>query len=412
LIRPGPVALLGLALCMAPALAMSVDPGAGAWLVLGVLAWSAITIGAATRLPRAEHVTVELRIAGTPRLARSCRAELLVGNQHFRHLRIEGALRHVAPVEVTPGHLLAWLAPGERLSVGLELFSLRRGVHELGVLRLSLRGPFGWLERVVELPLETPLRVHPTPMSPRLLEALYPRALPHLRQPTPRRELFSGLRPFVAGDDARDLCWSASARSQQPMVRSWEGPREGPVLLLLDRGAGMAVAMDAVHSRMDRAVATATGLLRVLEAHGREVTVAAWSHDLDLWIPPSRRDATTALASLEAAAQPWDPSRLGEALRPRLAPNTSVLIITEPDGEPEALALALTALSRYAVRLLLVGDPGLRAAAATAVSTREQAFTLAAAMALADQRREAISRWRRTGAEVIDAGSRRQPVAR
>lgn len=407
MIRPGPLAILGLGLCLLPALGMALLPDLGTWLAAALLAWLTITIVAAARLPSAEHLLVEARVLGTARLGQPVGLALRITNLHFQRLRLQAALQHRAPIILDPGELEAVLDPGEHIELRVALTPLKRGTCDCGHLRACIGG-LGWVQRVVELPLEAEVQVHTAPLSPSLLASLYPDALPDRHRPTPERVMFAGLRPFVAGDDARDISWTATARSRVPMVRTWEGPREGPIVLVLDRGAGMSVAMDAVHSRLDRAVAVTTSLLRSLERAGRPITVAAWSTGLDLWMPSAGRDAALALAALEPSEHPWDPSALGSTLVPRLRQASTVVIVTEPDGEPAALARALATIAPHAaVQVLLVGDPALGRAIAAPVSSVDDAFRCGAALALDDQRRGAIARWRASGATVVDAGARR-----
>ncbi len=415
MIRPGPASLIGLSICLVPALVLPFDEGALAWLGLALLTWLAVTVVALARLPDGQRLALECPPPPAARLGEPCALHLQLTNLHFQRLHLEAALRHDAPVACAEGRFGARIGAGEPLLLELSLTPLRRGTHELGSLRVSLRGGLGWLERVVDLPLHSSLTVHPAPLSRKLLAALYPRALPDRPRATPERLDFAGLRPFTAGDDARDLAWSASARSGQPTVRTWEGPGEGPVVILVDRGAGMAVPVDAVQSRLDRAVAVALGLRRQLRWANRQVTLAAWSSGLDLYLTGADAVGARALAQLQPAEQPWDPTDLAEVLAPRLPPAATVVVITEPDGEPEALARSLAALGRRAgLRVLLVGDPALRQAVEEPVTCTEDAYRCAAALALWDQRRRAIHRWRRSGASVLDAGAAapRHPVAR
>lgn len=412
MIRPGPMAILGLGLCLVPALAMALWPGLGPWLVLAFMAWLAITLGSVARLPRSEHLLLEVSQRGTARIGQQLSLQLTLSNLHFQRLHVDAALVHRAPTHAERARLRLSLAPGEQAERAVVLTPTRRGILDCGVLRASLRGSLRWVERVVELPLDTKLQVHPATPSTELLSALYPDALPDRPQPTPERIAFAGLRAFVSGDDARDLSWTASARSGAPMVRTWEGPRDGPVLLLLDRGAGMSVAMDDGSSRLDRAVAVATGLLRSFRRSGRPVAVGAWSSDLDLWQRPAGRPAIRALAALQPAEHPWDPTRLGARLVPMLAPMCTVVIITEPDGEPEALARSLASLRPHAaVRVLLIGEAALRRAVRAPVRTLDGAYDFGAALALTAQRRDAVARWRAAGARVVDAGGRRERLS-
>ncbi len=424
MIRPGPGAILGLGICLIPALAMAAWPVAQAWLALALALWLAVTLALGARLPRAEHLLLEARPPGAARQGQPVQLDLDLSNLHVDPIGLNAVLWHHAPLDTQQTRLRLRLAPGEQRRLSLRLLPLRRGELDLGSLRVGISGRLRWLERVVDLPLDIALRVHPASMDQRTLHALYPDALPDRLQPTPERVLFAGLRPFVPGDDARDLSWSASARTGQAMVRNWEGPREGPVLLVLDHGAGMSVALDAVGSRLDRAISVATGLLRSLSRAGRPVSLAVWSRGLDR-LETDPAGIARHLATLQAAEQPWDPSALAATLIPRLARNSTVVVITEPDGEPEALARSLAALAPHAaLRVLLVGEPALQRAVDAPVRDLEGAWERVAALVLQDERQRAATRWRTTGATIIDAGARRgrgstgqrtrrgQPVAR
>jgi uncharacterized protein (DUF58 family) len=423
-IRPGPGAILGLGVCMIPALGAAVWPAATAWLALSLLAWLALTLLLAARLPRVDHLLLESSSPGTARLGQPLHVSLEIGNLHVDPMGLDAVLSHRAALDTQGARFRIRLQPGEQRALDLCCVPMQRGELELGQLRVSLCGRLRWLERVVTLPLQTSLRVHPAPMDPRTLHALYPDALPDRLQPTPERVLFAGLRPFVPGDDARDLSWSATARAGSPMVRSWEGPREGPVLLVIDRGAGMSVSLDELNTRLDRAITVASGLQRRLERAGRSVSLAAWSTGLDLF-ESDPASVARSLGALQPADQPWNPRRLAEALLPRLAPHCTVVLLTEPDGEPEALAHSLAALSRHAaLRVLLVGEPALQRAVEAPVRGVEDAWARGAALLLQGERQRAVARWRASGAVVIDAGARRgrgakdqpartrQPVAR
>ncbi len=418
MIRPGPTAILGLALCLVPAVAMVRGPGGGLYLALGVLAWLLITAITSTRLPRSDHLLLVSRVQGTARLGSTVILELELTNLHFQRLRLEGALIHDGTLEFTPPRLLTSLGPGDIERHRVTLRPLARGLLNPGYARVCVRGWLGWLERVVDLPIDQEILVHPRPVSPRLLASLIPMAPPSQRHPCTERELFRALRPSLPGDDARDLSWSASARAGSPVVRTWEAPRAGPVVILLDRGAGMSVNFDPLQSRLDVAVAMASGLARSLHRAGHPVTLAAWSAGLDLWIPSSSRGTTPielALATLSTAPSPWDPGGIAAALSHRLPTATTVLILTEPDGEPEALANCLAVLrGRATPWVVLVGDPGLAGAARVPVQDLEDVYRCCAALALGDQRRAAMARWRAAGAIVSDASGRagalRQPV--
>ena len=49
----------------------------------------------------------------------------------------------------------------------------------------------------------------------------------------PDRMCFSGIRPYTDGDPVRDICWSASARTEQPMVRQFQETASPTVTVVL-----------------------------------------------------------------------------------------------------------------------------------------------------------------------------------
>ncbi|MFH1467710.1 MAG: DUF58 domain-containing protein [Pseudomonadota bacterium] len=420
MIRPGPLALLGLALGVLPALALPWSAAAGPLLGVLLVTWLGLTALSVTNLPRREHLLVEPAVRGVALQGHSSSLTLRLTNLHFQRMRVEAALLAGGPLEVTAPTRTLWLEPGATEALSFTLRPLRRGDLPLGHLQISLSGPNRWLERSAAFDLPGSLTVHPRPVSAAFWSRLLPEPFTARHRPSRERGLFLALRPHQPGEDPRDLCWSACARTGQRVVRTWERPDAGPVLLLLDRGAGMAAAATPEQDRLDRAVALASSLARQLSTAGRSVLLGAWSQGLDLWIDGRRGGLAAiqrALGALEPDAWPWDPSTVAEAIAPRLPADTLVLILTEPDGEPGALAQGLARLAaRHDVRVLLVGDTALEAAARRPVRAPEDAWRLAAALDLLAQRRQAIDRWRAAGAAVLDAGvragSERQPVAR
>ena len=82
-------------------------------------------------------------------------------------------------------------------------------------------------------------------------------------------------------------------------------------------------------------------------------------------------------------------------------------MLTEPDGEPDALRAAIAQLGRrHAVRVLLVGDPPLLSSARRPVHQADDAWRYCAALALLQERRRAARLWSSAGARVVDAGGR------
>ncbi len=408
--RPGPLAIAALAASLAPAALAHRWPIAGTVTIIWLLGWLAATALAAARLPRREHLLLEPELPGLARQGVPTSLQIGLTNLHFRSLHLELCLVRPEGVRLESDAHSCRLEPGAHHRLQLALTPQRRGELSLGDLRLSLSDGLGWLERIVDVPTEQELAVHHRPLPGRVLAGLLPRVAPARPAPSTERAAFAGLRPLGPGEDARDLCWSASARSGVPMTRTWEKPRAGPVLILLDRGSGMALDCEGCECRFDRAISMVAGIAHALHHGGHALGLASWSQGLDSWIAPKARGlhrVLEALPRLHPAGAPWDPSELPAALKTRLRPGATILVLTEPDGEPDALRAAIAQLGRrHAVRVLLVGDPPLLSSARRPVHQADDAWRYCAALALLQERRRAARLWSSAGARVVDAGGR------
>ena len=139
--------------------------------------------------------------------------------------------------------LLAPLAPGETGRAAYRLPTDRRGVYELGPLRIEVGDPFGLARRSAVAAPPTKLTVYPRvdPIRP----------LPITRGSDPRAgsdhptavgaagEDFYALREYALGDDLRRVHWRSTAKIDELMIRQEEMPWQGRVTVLLDLRQGL-----------------------------------------------------------------------------------------------------------------------------------------------------------------------------
>lgn len=129
------------------------------------------------------------------------------------------------------------LRPYERLTRRVRVVPLRRGVHEMGPVRLRVAEVFGSHEpsrdpeidvaRVIARPLMAPV-VGVLPSSAPLAQIRARRSL--FTDPT----LFAGTRPFQTGDPVRSIHWRASAREGGLRAKRFEPALSRQALLVLD----------------------------------------------------------------------------------------------------------------------------------------------------------------------------------
>lgn len=82
---------------------------------------------------------------------------------------------------------------------------------------------------------------------------------------------FEDLRPYVAGDEVRDIDWRATARVGEPMVRRSHAERRHTILFVVDSGVGMrALARDET-GKKELAILTVGALATLAVRHGDDV---------------------------------------------------------------------------------------------------------------------------------------------
>lgn len=114
------------------------------------------------------------------------------------------------------------LRPYRQIERRWQVHCTKRGVFEVSHVILVLSDLFGTLEQSMALPeVKAALTVLPAP-APFSAEMDQSRQWmgEHVlrRYFMPDRMAMEGLRPYEEGDSVRDICWSASARSDNPVV--------------------------------------------------------------------------------------------------------------------------------------------------------------------------------------------------
>ncbi len=129
------------------------------------------------------------------------------------------------------------LGPGRRCTLHYELQGRRRGLYELGPLRLSSGDLLGQEEYRREDTAHDTLTVYPriVPLQHLGLPSLSP-----MGQIRSRERLYAdparvgGIRDYIPGDNVRDIHWSASAAAGSLQVKIYEPAMSLPTAVLLD----------------------------------------------------------------------------------------------------------------------------------------------------------------------------------
>lgn len=257
----------------------------------------------------------------------------------------------------------------------------------------------------------------------RRLDALFLRGLG--ARLAPRRgqgREFDRLRDAVVGDDLRSVAWKATARRGRLTVREFRVERSQEVLLAVDRGFRMGVAVHSPRgplARLDHALNAA--LLTAWLAHRSEdrVGLVTFADGVDPGLAPARGHhhlaaLTAAATRAEVAPGFTDYRALAADLRRRLRQRTLVLIITvlpEEGDEGELLAAIDLLAPRHLPVILALGDPLLDAVADQRPGDRHGLCRALMAGALVDARRSLTTELVRRGALVATCHPDDAPTA-
>ena len=246
------------------------------FLVPGVVAVVAV-LGAVlirrllpSRVAIAKQLTPPRVPAGEP-----ARVDLEIVNRNDRRsplLRLHDRVTGTAGVNLSIAPLPA---AGGSSRGAYRLPTTRRGVIELGPVRVDDIDPLGLARRSHHVPSKVRLIVHPP------IEVIPVRRVPSGDDPLLGEELrqslglsdeeFDGLRPYSDGDDLRRVHWPSSARQGDLQVRQFRPPRHGRLTVVIDtRPPGDGVAQLDVTTSM--AASITASVLRAGDATRIETT--------------------------------------------------------------------------------------------------------------------------------------------
>jgi uncharacterized protein (DUF58 family) len=102
---------------------------------------------------------------------------------------------------------------------------------------------------------------------------------------------FDDLRPYVAGDEVRDIDWKATARLGAPMTKRFIASRKHTVLVIADTGRNMAALAEHGESKRDLAILAAGTVGYLAVRHGDRVAMVAGDAEHTVFVEPASTEA-------------------------------------------------------------------------------------------------------------------------
>jgi len=397
----------------------------------GMLAWDALVFAAALwdgmRLPAPHLISVERAWSNAPALDSETEIELSVQTPVARQgsVILECRLIDDLPdaLVATPATYSLRVFPGLRATVRYRIEPRERGDVRTGALFVRYASPLGLVERWAEAPLAQTVRVYPTLRQGEDQQIFLARGrqidlqLRQVRQRGLGRD-FESLREYLAGDDLRDVCWTATARRGQLITRLYQTERSQAVWIVIDAGRlmrGRFASDDSrsqvtEHSKLDHACSTAIALAQLALISGDRVGLLVYGQSVQQRVLPGRgaahlRQIVEALAQAHGETSEADHLRATAVLnryQPRRALILWITDLAETAMRPEVVDGALQLLHRHVLLFVAMAQPDVEAIASARPRNVEQMFRASAAQELTGRRELLLARLREQGALTLD----------
>jgi uncharacterized protein (DUF58 family) len=386
------------------------------WLVgvlyfalLAILSWrdartipAAAQLGAARRLPPRFALDVEQSIT------------LVLTNRSARP--VHAAVRDELPdaVESTDALPAVIIPPSGEAQVSYIVRPLRRGAHDFGSVVLRARGEYGMIEK--QLPLDAPdtIKVYPNFRGAdryQLLAQIDQRE-EIVRKPRPFKAAgtdFESLRPYIAGEDPRNIDWKATARRGAPISRNKQVEKGQQLAVLLDAGRLMAETIGA-YSKLEHALNAAVMLSYIVQKRGDALAVASFSNKIESFLPTVRGPSLMprVLESLYAVQVRPVESDYWQAIAQvmTLLSRRSLVVLLTDILDASASTGLINNLSRAAekhlVLCVVLSEPAVREIARTIPGSVAETYRKAAACDQLRRRRLALESMRARGILVLE----------
>lgn len=291
---------------------------------------------------------------------------------------------------------------------------LQRGAHAFGAVVLRVRGQAGLMERQVALPVADTTKVYPNFRGAdqyQLLAKIDQRE-EVARRPRPFRAAgtdFESLRPYIDGEDPRSIDWKATARRGALISRNRQVEKGQQLAVLLDSGRLMAESIGG-KPRLEHALNATVMLSYVAQKRGDALALAAFSNQLEAFLPPLRGPALLgrvleSLYAVQARPVESDYWQVIAQLMAMLRRRSLVILLSDVLDASASAGLIhnlARAAERHVVLCVVLIEPAIAALARSTPATIEDVYRKAAACDFLRRRSLALENMRSRGILVLE----------
>jgi len=226
---------------------------------------------------------------------------------------------------------------------------------------------------------------------------------------------FESLREYRAGDEFRNISWTATARRSKLITRVFQVERSQTVWIVLDAGrllreqivsGGSSLRL----SKLDYAVDAALALAQVALHSGDRVGLLAYGREIQQNQNAGRgaihlHSLVESLALVHPEPYEADHGRAAHALLTEQHRRSLIVWITdlaETAGTPDVVEYALQMTRRHLVLFAAVGQPDLNERVARRPESEEEMFRYVAAIEIVQRRELLLRRLRQRGVLAME----------
>jgi uncharacterized protein (DUF58 family) len=350
------------------------------------------------RIPSGTALEVTRRWTTPLAIGVDSRAAIEVTNRSAITLRVDviddvpAALRRDLPeVAVDVGG-------GQTARAEYGIWPAERGDVPLGALSLRVRSPWSIAERWLSAATAQTVRVFPDLVDARRQSMFLLRSRQVALEKRRARVVglgrdFESLRDYQPGDEARDVCWTATARRAKPVTRVYQPERSQAVWILVDGGRLMRARVGNC-TKLDGMVNAALGLAEVALGAGDRVGLLTYGRRTQARLAPGRggphlRAIVDALATVRAERSEADHTAAAAAVLSAQRQRALIVWLTdlaETAGVPDVVESAAALSPQHVVLFAVMRQPELTAAGQAVPATENELFRMLAVQEMLDRR--------------------------
>jgi uncharacterized protein (DUF58 family) len=378
-------------------------------LALGLWAWD---LG---RMPRPQQLVVRRIWKEALGLTQLAQVAIEVRNSSNSHVSLR--VTDEAPETFSrdlPGIQLE-VSAGGSASGSYSIEPRSRGDAKCGDVWLRYASPLCMGERWARARLSQNVRVYPNlgeaqRMRIYLIRSRQIELEKRLKRQRGQGREFESLREYRAGDEFRDISWSATARRGKLITKLYQVERSQTVWLVLDAGRLLRARVGQL-KKLDHAVNAALSLAQVALFSGDLVALLAYDRNLQQRVAPGRgmhhlRTLIESLSQIRAETSEADHLLAAKTLL-SLQNRRSLVVwltdIAETAATPEVIECTAAIASRHLVLFGIMAQTELRNIVAVSPDTVHEMYRYSAALEIVHRRELLLRQLRRQGAMVLEA---------